>query len=85
MLFSGDFCNGKNRVTGICKHLKNCTVAILQIQTGSYPKICGFEGLWPIVCCTSMLPEPSATLSPPPHKRRPGYISKTSIVFLIAC
>lgn len=41
--------------SGKCKLLHDCPGALEGIKNGTSPKICGFDGVTPVVCCTEVL------------------------------
>ncbi|XP_049883422.1 serine protease persephone-like isoform X2 [Pectinophora gossypiella] len=47
----GDLCKEKTGVASICVHIKKCQPSIDDLQKHISPKLCGFEGTAPMVCC----------------------------------
>lgn len=51
-LYEGDKCPWKE-TTGICTSITNCPPAIEALRNRFRPYTCGFNGIYPIVCCPS--------------------------------
>ncbi|GJQ73807.1 CLIPC1 [Trypoxylus dichotomus] len=48
----GDDCRKLNGDLGVCTHFNDCPSVIPAVRNRKHPEICGFEGLYPIVCCS---------------------------------
>ncbi|XP_071055523.1 venom protease-like [Onthophagus taurus] len=44
-------CYLRNRSIGICKHVFECSSVKNELQQGLRPRLCGYSGRYPIVCC----------------------------------
>lgn len=65
LLFSGDVCLVNELQSGVCRLVTSCpSIYNDKDKHKKRPKICGFQGTQPIVCCADVLPLEVSTISP---------------------